>query len=120
MVRIVSLIPRKHGLTHEQFKDHYENRHAPLILSIFPQICRYPRNYTAGDNFHYASMQASPLPPYDVVTEIDFPSRAAFDEVMGQFASDAKKQQLIVEDEARFCDTENMVMYLVEEWVSPM
>lgn len=91
-----------------------------MILSIFPQICGYSRNYTVSENFHYASMAARPQPPYDVVTEIVLPSQEAFDEMMGQFSADPEKSRLIAEDETRFCDTDSMVLYLANESVTSL
>ena len=32
-------------MTRAQFIEYYETRHAPLILSIAPQVCDYRRNF---------------------------------------------------------------------------
>jgi len=41
----VAFLKRKAGMAHADFVAYYESRHAPLILSIAPQIVGYRRNY---------------------------------------------------------------------------
>ena len=116
MIKLISLIPRKPGLTRQQFIDHYEAVHAPLALSLFPQIARYVRNYPTGDdNMHYAGKIDCPGLPYDAVTEQWFSDRAAYDAMMRSFASDPARFKDLSEDEDRFIDKGRMIMFLVEE-----
>lgn len=115
MLKLVTLIPRKQGTSREQFIDHYENRHVPLIEANFNQFARYVRNYPVGGNLHYAGMAAVPDAPFDAVTEHWFESQADFDAMMAQFEGDPELAQKVAEDETRFCDTAGMVMLLVEE-----
>jgi len=115
MLKLVTLIPRKKGTNREQFIDHYENRHVPLIESHFTQFSRYVRNYPSTGNLHYAGMAALPDAPFDAVTEHWFESQAEFDAMMAQFADDPELARQVSEDEARFCDTAGMVMFMVEE-----
>lgn len=44
MYKNVSAIVRRPDLTREQFRDHYEQSHAPLAERIFP-FSRYVRNH---------------------------------------------------------------------------
>ena len=44
-IKVIAMLARKPGLSETEFVDYYENRHAPLILSIAPQIRDYRRNY---------------------------------------------------------------------------
>jgi uncharacterized protein (TIGR02118 family) len=115
MLKLVTLIPRKPGTTREQFIDHYENRHVPLIEANFSQFCRYVRNYPTSGNLHYAGVTAVPDAPFDAVTEHWFESQADFDAMMAQFAGDPELARQVAEDEERFCDTARMVMFMVEE-----
>lgn len=115
MLKLVTMIPRKPGMSREDFIDHYETRHVPLIESHFSQFTRYVRNYPKGGNLHYAGMEALPESPFDAVTEHWFESQADFDAMMAQFAGDPELAQAVAEDEARFCDTGRMVMVMVEE-----
>ncbi len=115
MLKLVTLIPRKPGTTRAEFIDHYENRHVPLIESHFSQFRKYVRNYPTGGNLHYAGIEAVPDAPFDAVTEHWFESQADFDAMMAQFAGDPELARQVAEDEARFCDTGRMVMFMVEE-----
>ena len=38
MIKTIAFLKRKAGLSREAFIRYYETRHAPLILSIAPQI----------------------------------------------------------------------------------
>jgi hypothetical protein len=44
MKKVITLIARKHGTTREQFKDYYEQNHAPLGTRYFP-FDKYVRNH---------------------------------------------------------------------------
>lgn len=115
MFKLITLIPRRKGTSREQFIDHYENRHVPLIEAHFTQFRRYVRNYPQGANLHYAGMVATPDAPFDAVTEHWFDSQADFDAMMAQFAGDPELARLVAEDEARFCDTAGMAMFVADE-----
>lgn len=115
MIKMVTLIPRKPGMSRQEFIDYYENHHVPLALSLFPQIRKCVRNYPCSDNFHYVGSTASPVVPFDAVTEHCFADQASYDEMMAQFASDPEKFRQISEDEDKFCDKEHMIMFMVDE-----
>ena len=44
MIKIVSLLTRKDGLTHEEFVTHWRDIHGPLALSV-PGIRRYVQSH---------------------------------------------------------------------------
>ena len=112
MIKMISLVPRKPGMSREDFIAHYENRHVRLILSLFPLTARYIRNYPLTQNLHYAgSLDIH----YDAVTEIWYASEKDYQSTMADFAQNPEKFRLLSEDEERFCDKKNMVMFLVEE-----
>lgn len=115
MIKLITLIPRKPGMSREEFIDYYEKRHAPLTQALFPQAARYVRNYPTSDNLHYAGAATAAAVPFDAVTEHWFADQAAYDAMMADFAADPEKFRVLSEDEARFCDKERMVMFLVEE-----
>jgi uncharacterized protein (TIGR02118 family) len=115
MIKLITLIPRKPGMSREAFIDYYENHHAPLTQALFPQAVKYVRNYPTSDNLHYAGAAISGAVPFDAVTEHWFADQAAYDAMMANFAADPEKFRVLSEDEARFCDRERMVMFLVEE-----
>ena len=116
MIKLVSLIAKKPGITREQFIEHYEKNHSPMSVRLMPQIAKYVRNYpTAKDNLHYAGMQHVRTVPYDCITEHWFKDRADYDDMMHQFTTNPEKYKAFAEDEERFLDKTKMVMFLVEE-----
>jgi len=48
MIKAISFLTRKPGISREEFARHYEEVHAPLALNHFP-FKRYARNYVIGD-----------------------------------------------------------------------
>ena len=115
MLKMITLIPRKPGMSREEFIAYYEDHHAPLTQSLFPQAAKYARNYPTSENLHYAGAALSPGVAFDAVTEHWFADQAAYDAMMADFAGNPEKARILAEDEARFCDKEHMVMFMVEE-----
>ena len=62
MIKSVSLLVRKAGMTHEQFMKHWEEIHAPLALKV-PGLRRYVQSHIVEDR------KRPDVPPLDV--EID-------------------------------------------------
>ena len=117
MIKLISLIPRKPGLTREEFIDYYEKRHVPLSLETYPQIRRYVRNYAIGEkNGHYEGRVLQPGVPYDAVTEHWFDDRAALAEMARAFQDDPERMAAWSEDEGNFIDKSRIVQFLVEEY----
>jgi len=117
MFKAMVLLKRKAGLSLEQFIDHYEGSHAPLGVKYQTKMVRYLRHY----------LHPSPYPldgtvveaEYDVLTELWFPDRAAYDEGMAlMMAPEANK--VLNEDEARFLDLSRSRLAFIEEHESDM
>lgn len=105
MIKSIAMIRRKPGTTHEEFRDHYENVHAPLGQRHFA-FARYVRNYPLR-------VPGLPEPPYDAIVEFWFKDRKHLEQARAFNASvDAR---ILREDEARFMDTSQTVAYVVEE-----
>ena len=104
--KIVVFVTRKPGLSPADFKDHYENKHVPLIRSlagpIFP--ISHTRHYLARDPvnpehppvFVYGDPKGF---DYDAIVEVAFESEAAFLEFQKIMVSPE-----VLEDEDRFTD----------------
>lgn len=45
MLKGIAFLKRKPGLTPEEFREQFEEVHAPLEISLFPTLKRYVRNY---------------------------------------------------------------------------
>ena len=117
MIKTIAFLKRKAGLSREAFIDYYETRHAPLILSIAPQICDYRRNFLIGEGAIVASGAA--VPDFDVVTELWYADEAAFRGAMAAF-TDPVNAQRIAADEENLFDRAHTQFYSVEERSSPL
>jgi hypothetical protein len=116
MIKMITLIRRKPGISHREFIDYYENYHVPLSRSLFPQVGKFVRNYPTSGNLHYAGSAVGDVPaPFDAVTEHWFADQAAYDSMMADFASDPEKFSRVSEDEGNFCDKTSMVSFMVQE-----
>ena len=109
MVKGMSLIKRKLGLSREEFYRHYEEVHVPLALKYFPTFKKYVRNYIITP----AGVEEQ---EFDCITEVWFNGMEDCQAAMDFWASDAG--QVIRDDEERFMDRSKIVAFLVEEKVT--
>ncbi len=116
MIKTIALLKCKAGLSREDFIRYYETRHAPLILSIAPQVCDYRRNFLVMEGAILAPGLAAP--DFDVVTELWYPDRAAFEAAMAAF-TDPVNAQRIAADEENLFDRSRTRFFVVEETCSP-
>ena len=120
MIKLVCLFKIKTGMTQADFVEYYENTHVPLLHELMPQIVRMSRNYVLPDGVflpvHAAGGTTSSV-PFDVVTEVWFTDRSAFEEVAA-ITADPVLGARIAEDEARFIDRSQTTLLLVDEKVS--
>ena len=115
MYKVIALLKRRTGLTHQAFVEYYESRHAPLILQLLPGIVGYRRNFLdpAGMIVH----SGGALPDFDVITELWFADKAAFDAAMRAF-EDPRVSERVAADEAHFLDSSQTRFIAVEERIS--
>jgi hypothetical protein len=106
MFKVIWLLKRKSGITHEQFREHYETSHAVLGQKYFGHlILSYKRNYDAAKRAgEEGAFMAARQSDYDCVTEWIMPSEAAFEECMG-LMSDPAIGKVFLEDETHFLDS---------------
>ena len=116
-VKTIAMLRKRADITREAFVDYYETRHAPLIVSLVPGIVEYRRNFCSFDEA-FANDAVAPF-DFDVVTEIWFEDRAAYDRAMA-VASRPEIAQRIADDEANMCDRSGTRMFVVEERASPI
>jgi uncharacterized protein (TIGR02118 family) len=112
MVKGIALFKRKPGLSLEQFRNHYEQVHAPLARSLFPSIRGYVRNYVTAAPFSPGGEE----PEFDCITEQWFDSMEGFQSMANIFNGEAGR--VIREDEKRFLDRNRTVYLIVEEVAS--
>jgi hypothetical protein len=56
--KVIALLKKRDGLSRADFIAYYEAHHAPLILSLFPQITGYRRNFA-----DLTGPMSTPTPP---------------------------------------------------------
>lgn len=69
MIKTISLLKRKPGMTMDQFKSSYEELHVPAILKYVTNIRKYVRNYVKNETAKTEVL-------YDCVTEVCLDSMA--------------------------------------------
>ncbi|MCB2080660.1 MAG: EthD domain-containing protein [Novosphingobium sp.] len=115
--KVVALLRKRADLSREHFIDYYERNQAPLILSHFPQIASYSRNFA---DFAGAFVMPTAAPfDFDCVTEIGFADQAAYDAFLARYAV-PEVEEAIRLDEENFLDRGGTRMFLVEERQSPL
>ncbi|WP_176594053.1 nuclear transport factor 2 family protein [Sphingobium sp. EM0848] len=112
MFKCIALLKRKSGLSQEAFVHYYETRHAPLIRRLLPGIADYRRNYVDLEGA-FASPDAAPL-DFDVITEIRFADRTAYDRFVAKSAEPDIARQ-IAEDEENLFERQATRMFVVDE-----
>ncbi len=105
MIKAMSLVSRKHGLTREEFSRHYEEVHVPLALKHFA-FKKYVRNYVIKS-------PDAEEPEFDCITEVWFETMEDCQAAAEFSVSEA--YEVIAEDEERFMDRSRIVAFLVEE-----
>lgn len=113
--KVIALLKRRADLTREQFIDYYETRHVPLILELTPGIAAYRRNFADFEGA-YAFPEAAPF-DFDVVTELWYADRAAYEHAM-EVTATPEVWARIEADEQNFLDRGKTRLFVVEERIS--
>ena len=108
MIKLVCFLKRKPGLTHDEFIDHWLNRHAPLIAST-PELARHVVRYEQLRPTPHASWMGTP--DYDGITMQWMESAQSFED----FLAEPTYAALIAPDEKTFLDTSALVWMITEE-----
>ncbi len=104
MVKQIFLIKRKTGMTFEEFKKYYLEKHAPLVKDSFPEIRRYKINF---------ALQRGKETPFDAITEISWDN---LESILRLAKSDLYKNRIVV-DEEKFIDRKSVQVILTEEYL---
>jgi uncharacterized protein YuzB (UPF0349 family) len=111
--KLLILIKRRPGMTTQEFRDYYENKHSKLGGDI---------GVTVG-MIHYVRRYLEPLNggelEYDVLTECWFKDRDKFEMVAGAVAKGQVAAE-VVADEMRFMDRTKTRFLKVVEYESKM
>jgi uncharacterized protein (TIGR02118 family) len=109
MVKTISLIRRKAGISRKEFARHYEDVHAPLAVKLLKAIKGYVRN-------HIVDTPGTQETDFDCISEFWFDSIEDSVKVVEFWQSE--DGQVIRDDEQKFMDTSKTVSFLVDERVS--
>jgi uncharacterized protein (TIGR02118 family) len=89
MIKQIFLVKRRSDLTFEQFKKHYLEVHAPLVINAIPEIRKYVVNF---------ALQRGKETLYDAITELYWPNI----ETIIKIAKSNTFSNVIAEDEKNF------------------
>ena len=117
MIKVVTLLTRKPGMSREAFIEHYETHHRIIgekYLSGF--ATKYQRRYMRSAGFRE---QDGDAPPFDVLMEIWYPDQEALNGALAVLSTEEAQAEIAV-DEERLFDRELIRSYAVEEYESEM
>ena len=125
MWKLIATMKRKPGTSRSDFRNYYENSHAPFAAPhVMPFAVAYRRNYTltsfdyidvSGDSAKRVTENES---DFDCITEILFSDRKAVDAfLVAMTVPDVQRR--FVEDEGRFINRSATRVYLCEQMETP-
>lgn len=108
MPKLIGLFRRKKGFSAGQFRDYYENYHAPFAASHFGHLfAGYTRNYVE----HSVRGEHD----VDVLTEIVFPDHEAMAAMFAMTRHDPALGRAIAADEATFMDRDATQLLIITD-----
>lgn len=115
MFKAMMFLKRKTGISHEQFRDHFEHVHVPMAQKHFGHLMiAYQRNYPSVVLEGARSNRLAREPRYDCVSEWFLADRAAYDAIQAMFG-DTPVGREFFEDEEKFLDRDASVRILFED-----
>lgn len=112
VVKTISLLKAKAGLTPDEFFHYYETKHAPLIRSLFPSLLDYRRNYI--DHSKTIAATDGSFSDCDVITELWFTDQAAYQNFIFKVI-ETQVGDMIAADEEEFLDRGKSRHFVVKE-----
>lgn len=118
MFKVIWLMKRKKGITHEQFREHYERSHVMLAHKYFGHLwTRYRRNYVKSTFGSGSPAPGGGMGPiewgYDCIAEWVFPNEENYKELF-RIAADPIIGKEFFEDEGKFLDRKELILAEVE------
>ena len=114
MIKVVTLLFKKPGLSKDEFRDYYENHHRQLGEKyLAPHALRYVRRYPilAGDGADDSE--------FDVMMEVWFENYHAMESAMGEMTTEIAQAELS-EDEEKLFDRDRTQSFIVDECESDL
>ena len=107
--RLIRFARHRPGMSHEQCRDYHERKHRLVGEYIMNGVAfEYTRH------FLLRLTPDAPEPYYTLITEMNFPSRARYEEMEANIAADPTISQFITEDEERCIDRASAVDYMAD------
>lgn len=118
MFKALFHIKRKNGLSHEQFRAHFEGVHVKMAQKYFGHLLTgYHRNYPTLVIEGARAGQIERQSDYDCISEWMMPDRATFDQIMTMVFADPVIGEEFRADEENFLDREATMLVLIDEVV---
>ena len=118
MFKMIGLLKRRPGMSAEAFRDYYETTHRRIGEKYLREFaCHYMRRYLTA--FPNPLTGITPEPEHDVLLEIWYPDRAAFELANAQFSAGDIMDEIAAEEERLF-DRARMHFFFVDECVSDL
>jgi uncharacterized protein (TIGR02118 family) len=108
MFKGIYLVKRRSDMTHEEFMQYLQEKHAPLCKKV-PGLKRYVTNEVKGGTKGVVG-ETEIEPEWDNISELWFESKA---EMEKGFASSAGKENLA--DVPNFIDSDGILAFFVDE-----
>ena len=117
MIKVITLLSRKAGMSKADFRQYYENNHRLLGEKYLTgYAAHYQRRYVCSNN---TDTQYGIEPNFDVVMEIWFPDQKAMQEAMAALAQPTAQAEIIADEEQLF-DRLKTVSFVVDEVASTL
>jgi EthD domain len=119
MFKVMMLLKRKTGLSLEEFILRYEGEHVPLAEKHASRLHHYSRHYLHPGS-HVLHGDIVEEPAYDVITELWYDDRAAFEEQQQSLRARPETVAAVVADEETLFDRSKSRTVYVEDHVSDL
>jgi len=117
MIKFVYCVRRRRDLSPESFRKYWLEKHGPLVRSFAKALKarKYVQSHTVDTPLNGVAQQPrGTKEPYDGITEVWWDS---VEDVVAsvQTPEGQKANQMLTEDEARFCDLPQCSVFFTEE-----
>lgn len=98
--KILLFMKKRADISTQEFRDYYENRHAPLCAKYSTAVTRYLRRYVEPRQHPETGAFAD---AYDVITELWFDDKSLFEGTLGYITTSIMPDE-VIEDEKNLFD----------------
>jgi uncharacterized protein (TIGR02118 family) len=119
MLKVMLLMKRRAGLSLAEFIEHYETVHVPLAEKRARGLLRYERHYLHPSPTDLYGNEVGE-PEYDVLTELWYEDREAFEKAHAGLRRHPERIADIVADEEKLFDRAKSRVVFVEDRISDL